>query len=58
MEPGHLGDFTGCQTDGMVPGLKMAPKAPKKKIISDTELGNPYTSLQKEVWRSRDPQIM
>lgn len=47
MKPGHLGDFTGCQTDGTVPGLKMAPKASKKKILSDTELGNPYTLLKR-----------
>ena len=37
---------TGCQVDVTVPGLKMAPKAPKKSI-SDTELGNPYTLLTK-----------
>jgi hypothetical protein len=47
--PAISGFYTGWQTDMMVPGLQMAPKAPKN--ISVTELGNPYTLLKRYVNR-------
>ena len=42
--PAILTTFTGWQTDKAIPGLKMTPKA--LKVISDMELGNPYTLLE------------
>jgi hypothetical protein len=37
---------TGWQTDKVIPGLQMAPKA--SKDIFDTELGKPYMLLKKK----------
>jgi len=43
MESGYPGTSTGWQTDEMIPGLKMAPKASKVSLIWN--LVNPICSL-------------
>jgi len=51
MEFGYLAITTGWQTDKVIPGLQIAPKASKKqkkkkkKDILDAELGKPYMLL-------------
>ena len=45
MEFGYLAIATGWQTDKVIPGLQIAPKAPKD--ILDAELGKPYMLLYK-----------
>ena len=44
MEFGYLAITTGLQTDKVIPGLQIAPKA--SKDIFDTELGKPYMLLK------------
>ena len=53
MESGYPGFYTGWQTDMTVPGLQMAPKAPKN--ISVTELGKPYMLLKKKKKIGKNP---
>jgi hypothetical protein len=43
MEFGYLAITTGWQTDKVIPGLQIAPKA--SKDILDAELGKPYMLL-------------
>lgn len=48
MEPGYPGFYTGWQTDTRFPVYRwLLQRQKKKKNISVTELGNPYTLLKR-----------